>query len=333
MQEEKLIEKNPKDGRFLLIKQWGYGFWSDMEDVQSKLLLAEITNRHPIVFWGKDSLYSVGENYNSFELYFLPISDCSVGDVVNDKYTYYPPIWNFSNVFQTDPNRFSQTYRDLSSFINSDANVLVSDVHNFMHKIMPWIQEGHPAYGTTDDIDELYHTRLETGIVLDAHRYIINKYLKLQPDIVAEIDEFYHTHMETGPILAVHIRAGVKLNEDPHWSEVIAQYPYEIDCYLKDNPSARIFLLTDDDAILEQYKQMYGDILIYTDCTRKSINDESELCLKIFPDRRRKGIEIIKDTYLACKCDSFIGYWNSNVSRAINRLKVWEKDKIKMFVM
>jgi hypothetical protein len=36
-----------------MIKSWGAGFWSDMDDVQSKLPLAEITNRKPIVFWGK----------------------------------------------------------------------------------------------------------------------------------------------------------------------------------------------------------------------------------------------------------------------------------------
>ena len=330
MQEEKVIKSIPNNERFLLIKQWGYGFWSDMEDVQSKLLLAEITNRQPIVFWGKDSLFSVDENDNSFEQYFLPVSDYSIGDVVNDKYTYYPPIWNSSNLFQTDPTRFSRTYRDIPSFINSDANVLLSDVHNFMHEIIPWVKEGHPAYGPTEDIDEFFHTRMETGPVLAAHRYIINKYLKLQPDIAAEIDEFYHTHMQTGPILAVHIRGGVKLYEDPYWSWKNAQYPHEIDLYLKDNPSARIFLLTDDQAILEQYKQMYGDILIYTDCTRKTIYD-FDLCLKVFPDKRRKGIEIIKDTYLACKCDHYIGYWGSNVSRAVRRLKVWVDDQVKIF--
>lgn len=314
MPEEKLTEKSLKDRRFLLIKQWGFGFWSDMDDVQSKLLLAEITNRRPIVFWGKDSLYSVDESCNSFEQYFLPISDCPIGDVVNDKYTYYPPIWNYSNIFQTDSNRFSWGYRDAPSFINCTANVLVSDVHSCIHGFMPWLKEDHPAYGLAED---------------DVYRYIYNKYIKLQPDIVDEIDEFYHAHMETGPILAVHIRAGAKLNEDPEWIKLNAQYSTEIDRYLNENSSARIFLLTDEEAILEQYKQLYGNILIYTDCTRKTIND-GELCLKDFPDRRRKGIEIIKDTYLACKCDYFIGNWSSNVSRAISRQKVWDNDKIKL---
>ncbi len=307
MYEENVTERIPKDGRFLLIKQWGFGFWSDMHDVWGKLLLAEITNRRPIVFWGEDSLYSVGENNNSFEQYFLPVSDCSLGDVVNDKYTYFPPVWNFSNIFHTDPKRFLMVYRDVPSFINSNANVLVSDHYNFINEFMPWIKEGHPAHGLNAD---------------DVYRYIHNKYIKLQPDIAKEIDEFYHTHMETGPILAVHICGSLPNISASHLNEINSEYPHEIDCYLKDNPSARIFLLTENESILEQYRQRYGDILIYTDCNRKMV-DGFYPVLQVFPDRRRKGIEIIKDTYLASKCDYFIGNGGSNVSIAIIRLKTW----------
>lgn len=300
--------------RFLLIKQWGYGFWSDTHDVWAKLLLAELTNRIPIVYWGRDSLYSVDENNSAFEQYFLPVSAISLSDFVSDKYTYHPPTWNSSNVFQTDPNRYSWAYRDVLSLINCDSDVLVSDMYNFAHEFMPYIQEGHPAYGLTED---------------DVYRYINHKYIRLQPDISQEIDEFYQTRMQTRPILAVHVRGGLPLANVPHWSEVNAQYRNEIDCYLKDNPSARIFLLTDDEAILEQYRQMYGNILVYTDCTRKTIND-AELCLKTFPDKRRKGVEIIKDSFLASKCDHFIGNGASGVSLAISRLKAWDRDKIKL---
>ena len=312
MQEENVITKIPKDG-FLLSKQHGYGFWSDMHDVWAKLLLAEITNREPIIYWGKDSLYSVDENHSSFEQYFLPVSDYSMDDVVNEKYTYFPFMWNPYNLFQTDPTRHLRVFQNIDLLINSDADVLVCDTYNFVHNFMPWIKEGHPAYGLDEDA---------------IYRYMHNKYIKLQPDIAAEIDEFYHTHMQTGPILGVQARGGSKLNEDPRWREVIELIPHEIDCYLKDNPTARIFLLTDDEPVLERFKQMYGDLLIYTDCTRKTIYD-IEICLNVFPDKRRKGIEIIKDTYLACKCDSFIGNQGSGVTHAISRMKAWDKDKIK----
>lgn len=315
MSEEFVITSPPIDQRYLIIKPWGFGFWSDVHDIWGKLLLAEITNRVPIVIWGEDSLYSLGQNYNSFEQYYLPVSDCTVGDVVNDKFTYYPLTWKFTNIFHIDPKKFLKTYRDVPSFINCEANVLVSDTYHYAYEFMPYLKPDHPTYGLSED---------------DVYRYINQKYLRVQPDIAQEIDEFYHAHMETGPILAAHIRGGLPMINVPKWSEVNAQYPHEIECYLLNHPSARIFLMTDDQTIFEQYKEMYGDILIYTDCTRKTSSDTIELCLKAYPDRRRKGIEIIKDSYLAARCDSFIGNWGSGVSRAINRLKHWEKDKIKL---
>lgn len=312
-------EENQHDwssGRFLLIKHVGAGFWSDMHDVWAKLLLAEITNRHPIVYWGESSQYSVGENSNSFEEYFLPVSEYSIRDVVSDQFTYYPPVWNHLNVLEDDPDKMSHVYRDIPDFINSDANVVVSDTHHcILYKVLPWVKEGHPVYGLWGD---------------DVCRYVITKYQKLRPDISDEIDAFYHAHhMETGPVLAVHIRSGNKIREIPHLLEINAEYPQEIDSYLKDNPTARIFMLTDDEDVLEQYKQRYGDILFYTDCHRKRING-LDPDVQVFPDRRRKGIEILKDSYLASQCDAFIGNGHSVVSIAISRLKVWDKGSVKL---
>lgn len=314
--EEENQDIPPKKTRFLLIKTVGGGFWSDMHDVWGKLLLAEITNRYPIVFWSGSNRYSVGDNCNSFEEYFLPVSEYSIRDVVNDQFTYYPPIWTHSNVLQDDPTRMSEVYRDIPDLINSPANVVVSDTHHcILYKVLPWVKQGHPVFGLWGN---------------DVCRYIINKYQKLQPDIATEIDEFYNAHhMETGPILAVHIRSGDLVKELPLLLEINEEYPQEIDCYLRDNPSARIFLLTDGEDVLEQYKQMYGDILIYTECSRKKTNGLDPV-VQIFPDRRRKGIEIIKDSYLASRCDAFIGNGYSNVSIAISRLKDWDKDRIKL---
>jgi len=43
--------------KFLLIKAWGYGFWSDVSHVLGQLLVAELTGRTPIVHWGQNSLF------------------------------------------------------------------------------------------------------------------------------------------------------------------------------------------------------------------------------------------------------------------------------------
>lgn len=78
--------------RFLLIKSWGCGFWSDVDHVMGQLLAAELTNRIPIVYWGPNSLYAGSFQSNAFELYFEPVSNYSIHDIAWAGYTYYPPV-------------------------------------------------------------------------------------------------------------------------------------------------------------------------------------------------------------------------------------------------
>ncbi|MFH1020476.1 MAG: hypothetical protein V1782_07685, partial [Pseudomonadota bacterium] len=47
-----------KNEKFLLIKAWGFGFWSDVSQILGQLLLAELTNRTPIIHWGSNSLFT-----------------------------------------------------------------------------------------------------------------------------------------------------------------------------------------------------------------------------------------------------------------------------------
>jgi hypothetical protein len=300
--------------RFLLIKAWGAGFWSDMDDLQTKLMLAEITNRQPVVYWGRSSRYSVGDQVNSFEQYYQPVSQYSVTDLVKEEYTYYPPEWNTSNIYPEDGRkRGERDKKDIPSYLKSDARVLVSDVHSSMNKIMPWIPADHPIYGQKID---------------SVNRYIINKYLKLQPEIVTEIEEFYNANMKAGPVLAVHVRFDLETAHE--WRRFFQvdinvlnqRYFSKVDKYLQANPKAHIFLMTANQRVLDRYLQRYGDILIYTDCKR------GDLHTTIFENYPRIGIEIIKDTYLACKCDYFIGCSFSNVARAVRRLKEWDEGTI-----
>ena len=50
------IVKNDKS-KYLLIKAWGFGFFSDVNHIIGQLLIAELTGRIPIVYWGKNSLF------------------------------------------------------------------------------------------------------------------------------------------------------------------------------------------------------------------------------------------------------------------------------------
>jgi hypothetical protein len=307
----------PKD-RFLLIKSWGCGFWSDVDHVMGQLLAAEITNRIPVVYWGPNSLYAESFQSNAFDLYFEPVSNFSIHDIAWPGYTYYPPIWNSKNIMVEDLDKIAWTYRDLGDMMSSDASVLVSDVHYFIRPMIPFIPKDHWAYGMT--AHQIY-------------RGLFDKYLKLKPDIEAEIGDFYEENLkDTGPLLGVHIRGGDKVREVKNLARLNRRYHIEINKCIRKYGIKKILLLTDCEDIVQDFQQRYGSMVTFTDCRRGQISDTRNAAhLQYYSNKRRKGIEIIKDTYLAAKCDFFIGNGYSNVSYTVKRLKDWPEDHIELF--
>ncbi|MEI4801454.1 hypothetical protein ACIGHG_01915 [Bacillus sp. NPDC077411] len=305
-----------ESNRFLLIKSWKCGFWSAMEHVAGQLLIAELTDRIPIIFWGADSLYASEAPLvkDAFTMYFLPVSNYSVYDLEKGNYTYYSSRWNRNNLRLPGELDFSGA-QDIPGLFNRSENVIVSNVHMSILYFTQWIKENHPVYGLE------FH---------DIHRYLYNKYFKLQPYLSGEIEDFYLKNMKNKhPILGVHIRGSDKIDEIPNLSQLNDLYPQEIDNYLKNNPTASILLLTDSESILEKYKELYGDKIICTDSMRTPYDTIPLHQLPYYPTRL-KGIDIITDTYLATKCDHFIGASYSNVSLAVFRLKVWPEGTIKL---
>lgn len=68
-QEQRQIPKHNID-KYLVIKAWGFGFWSDVSSVLGGLLLAEITRRRPVIHWGANSRFGDGTAKNGFDNFF-----------------------------------------------------------------------------------------------------------------------------------------------------------------------------------------------------------------------------------------------------------------------
>ena len=301
--------------KFLLIKAYGWGFWADMEHLVGQLLVAELTGRIPVVHWGMNSLYSDTVGTNAFALYYEPVSAYTLEDVLRPEYTFYPPVWNYRNALVEDVDKTAAAYRNLGDMISSNADVVVSDTHSFARPIVAYVPKGHWAYGLTP---------------LQIYRRIIRKYLKLKPDIMAELDDFYNEYLKDNtPVLGVHVRGTDKIIEVANLRALNRGYHTEIARFIHECGVKKIFLLTDSQKFLDEYKKRYRNRLISTDCKRSAADKAVQI--EHFIDRRRKGIEIIKDTYLAARCDYFIGNGYSNVSFAVNRLKDWPDSHIVLF--
>jgi len=300
--------------KYLLIREISAGLWNEMHHVLTQLLVAEILQRIPVVYWGAGCLYASSDGSNAFEQFFLPVSDCNVQDLAKEEFSFYPQRWNSSNLTLPNPGNAADNRSGTDFLAEMDVDVYVRDTYTDVEKIIPFIPADHPLYGLNRK---------------DLLSRLIHKYIRLQKEVQAYIDAFYEENMKGSAFLAVHIRSSDKIVEVGHLHELNDQYPMEIEKVLKANPGMRIFLMTDCIEILEEYKKRYGSLLIHTECKRVPRSGKG-VHFQEYPDNRQKGLEIILDTWLAARCDFFIGNGYSNVSAAVSELKDWGKDRIKL---
>lgn len=313
--------------RFLLIKALGTSIWSDVDHVICQIFAAELTNRIPIVYWGMESLYSGSINTNAYELFFEPVSKYTVHDITRKEYTFYPLIWKYENLLAEDSDRLKMEHRDLNSIMKSDANVVVSDVYYPLRALMQWIRKDHWAYGKTPH---------------QIYRQLYDKYLKLKPEIKKEIQKFINTNpnfRDERPAIGVHVRGNAIVNEVAQIYDLNEFYRPNIWQFIVRYNARHLFVITDSNKIFRQYKKLYSknDMLIYTDSKKTPFKERIATCLLDYPNKRHKGvelvkdtIEIIKDTYLASQCDFFLGNGYSNLSNTVMRLRDWPETNIKL---
>lgn len=311
----------------MLIKPWGASIWADVDHVVGQLLLAEITDRTPIVYWGMDSLYSESVNQNSFELFFEPINDLSPQSLQRSDYTFYPPIWEPHNLLMEDPDKLKWEFRDLQDMVVSDDNVLVSDVYYHISAIANWIPPRHPLQGKTPH--QLY-------------RYLFDKYIKISPKIKELVQNFMYVNPQfrnEKPILGVHIRANSLVSEIGQIYDLNENYHPTIWNFMHNYECRHIFLITDHTRLVRHFQKVYGkyDTLIVSDSKKQFFRGRVHPNRSNYPNERHKGIElvkdtsdIIKDTLLALQCDYFIGNGYSSLSNTVLRMRDWPDKNIKL---
>jgi protein O-GlcNAc transferase len=297
-----------KAGRYLLIKAWGFGFWSDVGHVLGAALLAELTWRTPVTHWGGNSHFADGSGGDAFRLYFEPISPLTSDALLAMRGAdIFPPKWSLAELAGDEKAKTAGPDARMAGiyFLNRPEAIAVSDFYVGVGELLPWIPRSHRLHGK--GIDQL-------------HRYLIDKYLRPQRAIVAEIDGWYRAHIAGAPTIAVHVRGSDKQREADNLAEINARYFAALD---REDPTWKILLLTEDSRWVEIFSQRYGDRLVVTESQR--VGDDSNIHLAADIDGYRLGIEVMRNTYLALRCEKFLGNGLSNVSAMIALLKPWKK--------
>lgn len=295
--------------RFLLIKAWGFGFWSDVCHVLGQLLVAEITGRVPVVHWGSNSLFGGGES-NAFEFFFEAVSDFTVSDLQHEHLDFWPAKWNYRNLTEGEVNKWSGPSSRVAGLylLSRPERVAVSDFYAGVIDLKPWIPSGHSLHGLS--VDELY-------------RYLVQRYLHPKQEILDQVEKFHEQYLAPADFISVHARGSDKVGELRNLEEVNKQYRKVIDKFLARGLD-RIFLMTDDSRVLDYFVQIYGNKIVTTNCQRTS--NATGIHYQATPDKRQLGTEIMVDTYLAAKGRAFVGNGFSNPSLVVRYLKNWSEE-------
>jgi len=302
-------EAAPARRGYLVIKAWGYGFWSDVSHLLGGLLLAELTGRTPVVHWGANSLFTDDPAGNAFDTFFEPLPVPAIAEIAACANSFYPEKWHAGNVRQEGVNVWDGPGSRLSALrvLERPEEVVVSDFHFGVHDLAPWIGPGHWLHGLDSDA---------------VCRALFGKYLKVRPEIVAQADDFYRRRMTGRHLIAVHARGGDKGGEDPNLERLNALYVPYLARFLEAHREAGIFLITDDDTLLARFCERYGDRVVYGDAVRTA--SDLGVHYQQGASRYRLGREVLVDVLLALRCGDFLGNGLSNVSCAVAQLKEWQ---------
>jgi hypothetical protein len=294
--------------RFLLIKAWGYGFGSEVASLMGALLLAELTNRTPVVHWGPNCLYSDGGAGDSFRYYFEPLNDYRLDDLrAVAARGVFPGKWNADNLEVEDLDKLVGTEARLGAlyFLERDEPLAVFDFNSGIVDVYPWIPTDHPYQQLT--IAEIY-------------RVLWRKYFRPTARVTERIERFEAEHWPEGRVLAVHLRDGDHRYEQRNLLDVNAQYFELIDRLVAEEP-ASIYLMTDSSAALESFRARYGDRVFATDAQRTP--DDTGIHYRAGTDRVQLGVDILSDILLATRADAFVGNGRSSPSANVYLLKEW----------
>ncbi len=290
-----------QEPRYLVIREWGFGFWSDISHVLGALLLAEATGRTPLTWWGPQSLFSDGTKRDAFQFYFEPVSDVTLQDLPTG---FFPPRWNADNLKTTTQAKW-QGRTGPVYFLNRPERVAVCDFFVAVPNVLPWLASDHPLHGETAEA---------------AYRYLTEKYLRPRADIIAACDAYFEKELKGAPFVAAHLRGGDKFRED---EGIDAANRKILSSLEQGSPQERILLLTDDARCLKMAKDKFGSRIAATDC-RRSDGDTGVHLTAVDPVQT--GREAMIDVYLALRAQRFIGNGLSNVSAMVSVLKDWAQD-------
>jgi len=299
--------------RFLVIRSWGAGFWSEILHLLGGLLTAELTQRIPVVAWGGNCRFRDAGSDDAFADFFEPVSAVRLDDLPIRAGALFPPKWRPDNLTQPEVAKRDGPWSRMSAaqFIGRPEPVAVYDHFNSTHLLARWIPAGHPWHG------------LDT---LTLNRRILEKYLRPRREFADRAGDHIARLFGGEPFDAFHLRGTDKVLEMPLLDAVNAHALDRLRAAAAQGH--RLFVLTDAEPLLSRAQSVAGPRLSQLEC-RRGLGDIG-VHFERNTSPRRLGEEVLVDVLVARHARSFLGNGWSGVSCGVRTLSSAQPDAVRL---
>jgi len=200
-------------------------------------------------------------------------------------------------------------------FLSRSEKLTVSDYYAGVVNIKPWFNNKE---------SKLYDLDFD-----DTYRYLAKKYLVPKKYIVDEVDAFIKKNIPS-KFIAVHARGSDKDEGYRALTSIPGQTLQSAKERLSKMPNnTKIFLMTDDTALLDIYQKEFGNRLVQTECQR--CDTQVGVHYDDATNKLQAGKEMLIDMLIAARATSFIGLGLSNPSQLITYFGDFDQNDYVLF--
>ncbi len=295
--------------RYLLINAWGGEMGTELLYLMQQLLLAEMTHRIPIVYWGSTCLYNDDPSVDCYGNFFKPLNGLDLGELYPLQGQAFPKLWRaraLSDAGQVSRWRNAdngQIYRLTGvHYLNRAEALAVAGEFTSIKKLLLWLGP---------------HSEWAKLSVCDVYRGLLKRYLRPTANLLEQANSFINYTFTGQPFVAIHLR-GTNKHHEQEASAIRSINDELIDQLHSRHQEERIFVISDDSREIDRMRQRFGARVKFIDAIRS--NSDTIGALHDTRQKRKIGNEVLLDVLIAARAQRFYGCGFSNLACLISYL-------------
>ncbi|MEG3437896.1 nodulation protein NodZ [Pannus brasiliensis CCIBt3594] len=272
-----------------ILAKGGSGLGDRTLAAATAILYGQISGRKVIIDWTEGTYAPRG--VNAFHVFFDSPSVSDLDDLPATD-SIYPPTWK-GQLDQTFGGRKEQLKIRGTDAISTDLSRV-----DYEEEILVFCSYG-PKISQMRNLftgDFKKYSQLNNSEIL---KYLLSNFFVLKPNIKKDFDGFIKSYFPASTkMIGIHIRYSDR--------KIPVETIYKtLDRVRRRNPDSALFLATDSQAILEDFKAKYDRVITtekWYPPSGETLHQNWNQC----PDMLQNGLEALRDLYLLSQCQMLI---------------------------